>query len=250
MLDLTDYTTSPQLPQLEVSTFSEENSLPGDANCDNKITVADAVAVLQYIANAEKYPLSDQGKTNADIDCEDGITGGDARAIQRLDAGLSVSVEETIHYYSTAEELISLLVSKDENFSDHGLIYAPGYKFDAVLNGAGGDSNKVDYLIVYGIDPDDCMRYGNIQKMPDDIVLNNSEFARNGIPEFHCGKIESIGCCGDYKIRSKSGNFLWIVYFIDGITPGFMAKTTDEDWTEACGFSYMPYVFPDGADNN
>ncbi|MBO4877701.1 MAG: leucine-rich repeat protein [Ruminococcus sp.] len=60
----------------------------GDANCDGKITVSDAVAVLQYIANNEKYPLSDEGMLNADIDGEKGITGGDAIAIQKMDAGL------------------------------------------------------------------------------------------------------------------------------------------------------------------
>ena len=60
----------------------------GDANTDGKITVSDSVAVLQYIANAEKYPLSAQGAFNADIDGEDGITGGDATAIQRIDAGI------------------------------------------------------------------------------------------------------------------------------------------------------------------
>ena len=60
----------------------------GDANCDDKVTVADAVAVLQYIANKEKYPLSEQAQFNADIDGEDGITGGDAMAIQKIDAGI------------------------------------------------------------------------------------------------------------------------------------------------------------------
>ena len=59
----------------------------GDANCDGKITVSDAVAVLQYIANAEKYPMSEQARFNADIDGEEGITGGDAIAIQKIDAG-------------------------------------------------------------------------------------------------------------------------------------------------------------------
>jgi len=62
--------------------------IQGDANCDGKITVADAVAVLQYIANAEKYPMTEQAKFNADIDGEEGITGGDAKAIQMIDAGI------------------------------------------------------------------------------------------------------------------------------------------------------------------
>lgn len=68
--------------------FSIINNTNGDANCDDKVTVSDAVAVLQYIANKEKYPLNAQGEFNADIDSEDGITGGDAIAIQKIDAGI------------------------------------------------------------------------------------------------------------------------------------------------------------------
>ena len=60
----------------------------GDANEDDKITVADAVAILQYIANQTKYPLSDVGFANADCDGEVGITGGDAIAVQKADAGI------------------------------------------------------------------------------------------------------------------------------------------------------------------
>lgn len=65
------------------------SSLSGDANEDGKITVSDAVAVLQYIANAEKYALSEQGKKNADCDGEKGITGSDAIMIQKMDAGVA-----------------------------------------------------------------------------------------------------------------------------------------------------------------
>ncbi|MBO4877317.1 MAG: dockerin type I repeat-containing protein [Ruminococcus sp.] len=60
----------------------------GDANNDGKLTVSDAVAVLQYIANKDKYPLTAQAKFNADIDGEEGITGRDAIAIQMIDAGI------------------------------------------------------------------------------------------------------------------------------------------------------------------
>lgn len=70
----------------EAGTGSARGS--GDANCDGKVTVADAVAVLQYIANKEKYPLSSKGLTNADADGVKGITGSDATAIQKIDAGI------------------------------------------------------------------------------------------------------------------------------------------------------------------
>lgn len=60
----------------------------GDANCDGKIDISDAVAVLQYTANKTKYPLTDEGIKNADTDGESGITGSDAIVIQKIDAGL------------------------------------------------------------------------------------------------------------------------------------------------------------------
>lgn len=61
---------------------------PGDVNVDWKITVSDAVAVLQYIANSEKYALTAAGRKNADCDGETGITGNDALTIQKYDAGV------------------------------------------------------------------------------------------------------------------------------------------------------------------
>ena len=61
--------------------------LYGDANIDIKVTVADAVAILQSIANGDKYKLTDNGKRNADCyNPGDGVTAKDALAIQMLDA--------------------------------------------------------------------------------------------------------------------------------------------------------------------
>lgn len=63
------------------------NFVPGDANCDEKATVADSVAILQSIANNDKYALSAQGKFNGDISGDyDGITSADARILQEWDA--------------------------------------------------------------------------------------------------------------------------------------------------------------------
>lgn len=67
---------------------AEKKGISGDANNDGRITVSDAVAVLQYIANAETYSLSEQGLLNADCDGVSGITGADAIAIQMYDAGV------------------------------------------------------------------------------------------------------------------------------------------------------------------
>ena len=60
----------------------------GDANDDSTLTLNDAVAVLQNIALPEKYPLTPQGRFNADSDGKAGISGGDALWIQMKDANL------------------------------------------------------------------------------------------------------------------------------------------------------------------
>ena len=60
----------------------------GDANDDSTLTLNDAVAVLQNIALPEKYPLTAQGRFNADCDGVDGVSGGDALWIQKQDAGI------------------------------------------------------------------------------------------------------------------------------------------------------------------
>lgn len=67
---------------------AEPGSNPGDANCDGKVTVSDVVAILQYICSHEKYPLTPEGQLNAEVDGYDGITGGDAILVQKMDAGI------------------------------------------------------------------------------------------------------------------------------------------------------------------
>ena len=69
----------------QIDTF---DYVDGDANSDSTLTLNDAVAVLQNIALPAKYPLTPQGKFNADCDGVDGISGGDALWIQQKDAGL------------------------------------------------------------------------------------------------------------------------------------------------------------------
>ena len=69
----------------------------GDANLDGKVTVADAVAILQYIGSKDKYPLSAQALDNADVfNRGDGITAKDALSIQKLDAKLITTLPESV----------------------------------------------------------------------------------------------------------------------------------------------------------
>ena len=66
--------------------FSLYDELKGDANLDIKVTVADSVAILQHIANRDKYELKPQGLLNADVDGEAGVTANDARILQERDS--------------------------------------------------------------------------------------------------------------------------------------------------------------------
>lgn len=71
------------------------NAVEGDSNCDKQMDMADAVLIMQALANPNKYGidgtaehhLTEQGKFNGDMD-GDGITVGDAHTIQKMLLGL------------------------------------------------------------------------------------------------------------------------------------------------------------------
>ena len=66
-----------------------EKYIPGDANCDEEVNMADAVLIMQSIANPDKYKLSKMGEENADVyDSGTGVTNADALTIQRFKLGL------------------------------------------------------------------------------------------------------------------------------------------------------------------
>ncbi|MBD5160319.1 MAG: cellulase family glycosylhydrolase [Ruminococcus sp.] len=64
-------------------TTSSGGILYGDANEDKEVSLADAVLIMQSLANPESYSLTEQGKKNADVVGKgDGVTSNDALAIQ------------------------------------------------------------------------------------------------------------------------------------------------------------------------
>lgn len=82
---------------------TDENYLAGDANCDAKIDISDAVMILQSIANNDKYGpdgtdpthITEQGMKNADCSSYgDGVTTKDALAVQKFVVGLITLPEE------------------------------------------------------------------------------------------------------------------------------------------------------------
>ena len=55
---------------------------------DGKVDLQDAVAILQNVALPAKYPLTEKGAKQADVDGKDGLSGIDALVIQQVDAKL------------------------------------------------------------------------------------------------------------------------------------------------------------------
>lgn len=68
--------------------FVDSDILSGDANGDAQVNLNDAVAILQFVALPQKYPMQDFLVDAADCDGVPGITGGDSLWIQQYDAGL------------------------------------------------------------------------------------------------------------------------------------------------------------------
>ena len=69
----------------EFESESENSSAPatyGDANCDGKVDMADAVLMAQYLKYPKKYPITAAGLKNADCVDSDGINTLDVRAVQ------------------------------------------------------------------------------------------------------------------------------------------------------------------------
>lgn len=85
-----DYTNTKDVTYTVKS--AETKIVYGDANCDGKVTIADATAIFQALGNPDKYGLSTQGAKNADVTGNDGVMPSDAVLIQAYDAKLISSL--------------------------------------------------------------------------------------------------------------------------------------------------------------
>ncbi|MBP5363239.1 MAG: hypothetical protein J6Y71_09510 [Ruminococcus sp.] len=88
--DIIESTTEWEVTRTEGSTMYAVTTPPpyGDANGDLKLSVSDSVAILQYIANKDQYPIR-SGQSNADCyEPGSGITAMDALTVLQVDAGV------------------------------------------------------------------------------------------------------------------------------------------------------------------
>ena len=78
---------------ITITVKNSSNIVWGDANEDDEINLADAVLIMQNMANPSKYNITEQGKLNGDVDeTGDGITPNDAFKIQQYVLGIITSL--------------------------------------------------------------------------------------------------------------------------------------------------------------
>jgi len=94
-------TTEPSEPDTDDPTTAGDR-LWGDANCDNQVNMADAVLIMQSIANPDTYGLGKpdgitaDGQLNGDVENNgDGITNKDALKIQQYKLNIIKSLDPT-----------------------------------------------------------------------------------------------------------------------------------------------------------
>jgi endoglucanase len=84
-------------PTTEPTTKSDlEVTLWGDADVNGVVEIADAVAVMSYVCSPAQYPLTDQGKINADVyNNGDLLSSEDALSIQKYLANVLSELPES-----------------------------------------------------------------------------------------------------------------------------------------------------------
>ena len=84
----------PEKPTTEPTTEpttkpTQSDIVYGDANCDGKVDISDAVLVKRYLINSKKYSLTESGLANADVQgTGNGVNAQDAVVIQKRVLGL------------------------------------------------------------------------------------------------------------------------------------------------------------------
>ena len=131
-------TTTTDIPPLEgtvVGTTTTMTDIPplmgemaladGDTNCDGQLDMADAVLIMQALANPNKYGengtseyhLTAQGKYNGDID-GDGLTVGDAHKIQMKLLGLN---DEKITDLETINSMLTKFFEENDFYANSAI---------------------------------------------------------------------------------------------------------------------------------
>ena len=81
----TTTTTTTSTTTTTTVTAPPQKIVYGDTNCDGTVELADAILIMQSLANPNKYVVTEEGKTNGDVDKSTvGLTSNDALRIQEF----------------------------------------------------------------------------------------------------------------------------------------------------------------------
>lgn len=85
-----------QAPTPAPTTSGGDEILYGDADCNGKVEINDAVTIMSYAGNSTLYPITPEGLTNADVASRgDGVSNMDALAVQKYLAQLLPELPES-----------------------------------------------------------------------------------------------------------------------------------------------------------
>ena len=174
-------TTTTAIPPLEgtvVGTTTTTTDIPplmgdmaladGDTNCDGQLDMADAVLIMQALANPNKYGengtseyhLTAQGKYNGDMD-GDGLTVGDAQKIQMKLLGLNdekITDLETINsmltkYFEENDFYANSVLREYDEYSCVEVIYNSripdlGNKIEEFITDKNIDKRFIEYSVL------------------------------------------------------------------------------------------------------
>lgn len=111
------------VPAVSLPAVAADNVAYGDANCDGEVNLADAVLIMQYLANPAKYSITEKGLDNADVsDRGNGITNKDALAVQKYTLGLVSELPESWIPPVTSDTLIHLKGTSVEVEGDYATV--------------------------------------------------------------------------------------------------------------------------------
>lgn len=107
---ITTTTTTTTTTTVETTVTAAEPVLkkfPGDTNVDDEVNLADAVLIMQNLANPNKYVIEKQGLINADVVDNDGVTPNDALFIQKYCLGLEKLPEKEYEIPKTTTSTVT-----------------------------------------------------------------------------------------------------------------------------------------------
>ncbi|MBP5434007.1 hypothetical protein [Ruminococcus sp.] len=190
----------------KVAAVQDENGfIRGDANCDEQVDMADAVLIMQALANPDRYGrngkdnryITELGVLNGDMD-GNGLTVGDAQAIQLKLLGLDKEDSQSITGSMIANKLF-----RYEKSTDFGV-----YAISTQRNGS--------YLCIEG--DFDAPRDTGTWKVSENTVVMTGQFGTNRF-RYEDGTLIYIAEGSDgFDIKPKDGEKFYSLFDNSGIS--------------------------------